>query len=158
VTSPHFDLVVRGATLVMPGHGEQAAIGVRDGPALAKLGRERGVHEVNVRVDAAGDHEEAVGAEFFVACHRAAELGYPARMGGRFLDRAADGITAVGNMTFALLGESMTTAVGREMAEGQVSTAPGSRPGCAGVSRTEYQPGLGGIAAHQVGSGRLSTE
>jgi hypothetical protein len=36
------------------------------------------VHEVRVRVDPAGNREQAVGAEFLPARHRAAELGDPA--------------------------------------------------------------------------------
>src|ERR1700733_11584580 len=64
-----------------PGEGRQRA-----GPEIvhprgflrAHRLRQRGADQVHVSVDAPGDDQQAVGAEFALAGHRAADLGYPA--------------------------------------------------------------------------------
>ena len=120
MTDPHFDLVIRGGTLVTPGRQEIADVGVRDGrieqlgggmTADAEVaahgllvipgGIDAHVHLVSAEVAAAAGHEPAWVDDFWTGSAAA----------------IAGGITTVGNMTFALPGESMTAAIAREMAE-----------------------------------------
>jgi dihydropyrimidinase len=127
VTSPRFDLVVRGGTLVMSGHREHAAIGVRDG-RIAQLGGPMTGHE-ELRAD--GLLVIPGGIDPHVHLRHAALAAELGQRGPVWADdfwtgslaALAGGITTVGNMTFARPGESMTAAVGREMAGARAEAA-----------------------------------
>ncbi len=121
MAAPHVDLVIRGGTIVTPGHQEIADAGVRAG-RIARLG---GAMTADAEIDAAGllvipggidGHVHLVSA----AVAAAASQREPAWVDDFWTGSAAaiaGGITTVGNMTFARPGESMTAAVAREMAE-----------------------------------------
>jgi dihydropyrimidinase len=122
MNAPRFDLVVRGGTIVSPGHREIADVGVRDG-RIAQLG---GAMTGQSELDADGllvipggidAHVHLVCAALAVEL---AELGEHQIWVDDFwtgsLAAIAGGITTVGNMTFGLPGESMTAAITREMA------------------------------------------
>jgi dihydropyrimidinase len=119
MAAPQYDLVVRGGTIVTPGHREIADLGVRDGRIAALGGVLTGrdeiradgllvipggidahVHLVNAALAAEAGQDEPIWVDDFWTGSLAALAG---------------GITTVGNMTFALPGESMTAAVAREM-------------------------------------------
>jgi dihydropyrimidinase len=130
VTQPTYDLVVRNGTIVTPGHREQADVGIAGG-RIAQLG---GTMTGRDEIDAGGllvlpggidAHVHLVCAD--VAAALAAEYpGEPAWADDFWTGSLAaigGGITTVGNMTFALPGESMTTAVAREMAGAQAEAA-----------------------------------
>jgi dihydropyrimidinase len=130
VTQPTYDLVVRNGTIVTPGHHEQADVGIAGG-RIAQLG---GTMTGRDEIDAGGllvlpggidAHVHLVCAD--VAAALAAEYpGEPAWADDFWTGSLAaigGGITTVGNMTFALPGESMTTAVAREMAGAQAEAA-----------------------------------
>ena len=117
-----FDLVVRGGTIVCPGRHEIADVGLRDGRIAQLGGAMSGASELDARgllVIPGG-----VDAHVHLVCAAlAAEL---AALGEQkvwvddfwtgSLAALAGGITTVGNMTFALPGESMMAAVARDMA------------------------------------------
>jgi dihydropyrimidinase len=117
---PRFDLVVRGGTIVTPGHREIADLGVRDG-RIAQIGGamsgegEVGAHGLLVIPGGVDAHvhlvcaalAEAVGPE---------EPAWVDDFWTGSLAALAGGITTIGNMTFALPGESMTAAIARDMA------------------------------------------
>jgi dihydropyrimidinase len=117
---PRFDLVVRGGTIVTPGHREIADLGVRDG-RIAQIGGamtgegEVGAHGLLVIPGGVDAHvhlvcaalAEAVGPE---------EPAWVDDFWSGSLAALAGGITTIGNMTFALPGESMTAAIARDMA------------------------------------------
>jgi dihydropyrimidinase len=117
---PHCDLVIRGGTVVTPGHQEIADVGVRDGQ-IAFLG---GQLTAEAEVDAAGLLVLPGGIDAHVHLVSAALAEATRQHGPIWVDdfwtgslaAFAGGITTVGNMTFALPGESMTDAVAREMA------------------------------------------
>ena len=130
MTQPTYDLVVRNGTVVTPGHREQADVGIAGG-RIAQLG---GAMTGQDEIDAGGLLVLPGGIDAHVhlvcaglAAVLAAELpgeppwvddfwtGSQAAIGG--------GITTVGNMTFAMPGESMTTAVARDMAGAQAEAA-----------------------------------
>jgi dihydropyrimidinase len=131
VTQLRFDLVVRNGTMVTPGHREQADIGIADGQ-IAQLGGTMTGHQ---EIDADGllVLPGGIDAHVHLVCAAlAAELeaefgaaepywaddfwtGSLAAIGG--------GITTVGNMTFAMPGESMTAAVARDMAGARAEAA-----------------------------------
>lgn len=134
MTQPRFDLVVRNGTVVTPGHREQAGVGISDG-RIAQLGEAMTGHE---EIDAGGllvlpggidAHVHLVCAE--VAAALAAEFpGEPPWVDGWVDDfwtgslaAIGGGITTVGNMTFAMPGESMTTAIAREMTGARAEAA-----------------------------------
>ena len=117
-----FDLVVRGGTIVSPGHSETADVGLRDGRIAQLSGAMTGAAELDARgllvipggIDA---HVHLVCAGLAAKLATLGEhtvwvddfwTGSLAALGG--------GITTVGNMTFALPGESMATAIERDMA------------------------------------------
>lgn len=119
MAAPDFDLVVRGATLVVPGGTEAADVGIRDG-RIAQLGGDMtGRRELS----AAG----LLGMPGGLDAHT--HLVYQALAGwfrGKHpvwaddfwtgsLAAIAGGITTVGNMTFPLPGESPRDAIAREM-------------------------------------------
>jgi dihydropyrimidinase len=120
VTVAHCDLVVRGATVVTPGHQEIADVGVDDGQLVQLGGPMTGEDEI----DAAGllVFPAGIDAHVHLVCAALAEATGrddpiwvdDFRTGS--LAAFAGGITTVGNMTFALAGESMTAAVERDMA------------------------------------------
>jgi dihydropyrimidinase len=118
---PQFDLVVRGGTVVTPGRREVADIGVRDGRIVQLGGAMTGQEEL----DAGGLLVMPGGIDAHVHLVCAALAGELARLGEHqtwvddfwtgSLAAIAGGITTVGNMTFALPGESMTAAIARDM-------------------------------------------
>jgi dihydropyrimidinase len=119
VTSP-FDLVIRNGTVITSGHREIADVGVRDG-RIAGIGGTLSGSEV---IDADGLLVLPGGIDAHVHLVYAAlaeELGQqePVWVDDFWtgsLAAIAGGITTVGNMTFALPGETMTEAIAREMA------------------------------------------
>jgi len=118
--APPFDLVVRNGTVITPGHREIADVGVRDG-RVARIG---GVMAGQDELDADGLLVLPGGIDahvHLVYAALAAELGQqePVWVDDFWtgsLAAISGGITTVGNMTFALPGESMTAAIAREMA------------------------------------------
>jgi dihydropyrimidinase len=120
VAVPHCDLVIRGGTVVTPGHREIADIGVSDGQ-IAQVGRQM-TGEDEVR--AAGLLVLPGGIDAHVHLVSAALAQATTQRGPIWVDdfwtgslaAFAGGITTLGNMTFALPGESMTDAVARDMA------------------------------------------
>lgn len=116
----HCDLVIRGGTVVTPGHQEIADLGVTDGQIAQVGGQLTGEEEV----DAAGLLVLPAGIDAHVHLVSAALAEATRERGPIWVDdfwtgslaAFAGGITTVGNMTFALPGESMTDAVAREMA------------------------------------------
>ncbi len=120
MTVAHRDLVVRGGSVRTPGHQEIADVGVSGGQIVQFGGQMTGEDEI----DAAGllVLPGGIDAHVHLVC------GALAQATGRdeptwvddfwtgSLAAFAGGITTVGNMTFALAGESMTEAVAREMA------------------------------------------
>ncbi|MGH3394343.1 MAG: amidohydrolase family protein [Streptosporangiaceae bacterium] len=130
MTQPTYDLVVRNGTVVAPGHREQADVGIAGG-RIAQLG---GAMTGQDEIDAGGllvlpggidAHVHLVCADMAVAL--AAEfVGEPVWADDFWTGSLAaigGGITTVGNMTFAMPGESMTTAVARDMAGAQAEAA-----------------------------------
>jgi dihydropyrimidinase len=117
---PRFDLVIRGGTIVTPGHREIADLGVQDG-RIAQIGgamtgeEELGAHGLLVIPGGVDAHvhlvcaalAEAVGPE---------EPAWVDDFWTGSLAALSGGITTIGNMTFALPGESMTAAIARDMA------------------------------------------
>jgi dihydropyrimidinase len=130
VTEQRFDLVVRNGTVVTPGHREQADVGITGG-RIAQLG---GTMTGAGEIDAAGllvipggidAHVHLMCAQF-TAQMTAAQPGEPVWVDDFWtgsLAAIAGGITTVGNMTFALPGESMTQAVARDMAGARAEAA-----------------------------------
>jgi dihydropyrimidinase len=122
MNTPRFDLIIRGGTIVSPGHHEIADVGVRDG-RIAQLG---GAMTGQGELDARGLMviPGGIDAHVHLVCAALAEelagLGEHQIWVDDFwtgsLAAIAGGITTVGNMTFALPGESMTTAIARDMA------------------------------------------
>ncbi len=116
----HCDLVIRGGTVVTPGHQEIADVGVSDGQIAQVGGHLTGEDEV----DAAGLLVLPGGIDAHVHLVSAALAEATRQRGPIWVDdfwtgslaAFAGGITTVGNMTFTLPGESMTEAVAREMA------------------------------------------
>ena len=130
MTEQRFDLVVRNGTIVTPGHREQANVGITGG-RIAQLG---GTMTGAAEIDADGllvipggidAHVHLMCAQF-TAQVAAAEPGEPVWADDFWtgsLAAIAGGITTVGNMTFALPGESMTQAVARDMAGARAGAA-----------------------------------
>jgi dihydropyrimidinase len=120
VAGLHCDLVIRGGTVVTPGHQEVADVGVSDGQIAQVGGQITGEDDV----DAAGLLVLPGGIDAHVHLVSAALAEEASQRGPTWVDNFwtgslaafAGGITTVGNMTFALPGESMTDAVAREMA------------------------------------------
>jgi dihydropyrimidinase len=117
-----FDLVIRGGTVVTPGRREAADIGVRAG-RIGRIGGEmQGADELDARglLVIPGGIDAHVHLVCAALAERLAALGEPKSWVDDFwtgsLAAIAGGITTVGNMTFALPGESMTTAIARDMA------------------------------------------
>jgi len=128
MAAARFDLVVRGGTIVSPGHRETAHVGVQDG-RIAQLG---GAMTGQDELDAQGllvipggidGHVHLVTAGLAAL---AAELGEQAWVDDFWtgsLAAIAGGITTVGNMTFVGPGESMTAAIARDMAGASTEAA-----------------------------------
>src|SRR5580704_8275088 len=117
-----FDLVIRGGTVVTPGRQEAADIGVRAG-RIGRIGGEmQGADELDARglLVIPGGIDAHVHLVCAALAERLAALGEPKSWMDDFwtgsLAAIAGGITTVGNMTFALPGESMTAAIARDMA------------------------------------------
>ena len=120
--APMFDLVVRGGTIVTPGRYEIGDVGVRDGRIAQLGGAMNGLDEVDARglLVMPGGIDAHVHLVCAALAAELAGLGEPETWVDDFwtgsLAAIAGGITTVGNMTFALPGESMTTAIARDMA------------------------------------------
>jgi dihydropyrimidinase len=120
MAAPRCELVVRGGTLVTPGHHESADIGIRDGRIVQLGGGMAGQYELDARgllvlpggIDA---HVHLVCAALADAVGRQEPMWVDDFWTGS-LAAIAGGITTVGNMTFGLHGESMTEAIARDMA------------------------------------------
>jgi dihydropyrimidinase len=115
-----FDLVVRGGTVVAPGNHQIADVGVRDGQIAqiggAMTGREElDAHGLLVIPGGIDAHVHLVHAALGEAVREHEPVWVDDFWTGS-LAAFAGGITTVGNMTFAMPGESMTAAVAREMA------------------------------------------
>jgi dihydropyrimidinase len=112
------DVVIRGGTIVTPGHHEIADIGVQDG-RIAQLG---GSMTGGTDLDASGLLVIPGGIDAHV--HLVSAEARKAWEGPLWVDdfwsaslaAFAGGITTVGNMTFALPGESLADAIRRDMA------------------------------------------
>ncbi|HEX4092303.1 MAG TPA: amidohydrolase family protein [Trebonia sp.] len=121
-----FDRVIRGGTVVTPGHQEVADVGVRDG-RIAQLG---GAMTGEEELDARGllVLPGGIDAHVHLVTPALAEAfsGEPIWVDDFWTgSRAAlaGGITTIANMTFALDGETMTDAVTREMTEAAAEAA-----------------------------------
>ena len=130
MTQHNFDLVVRNATIVTPGRPEQADVGISGGRIGQLGGSMTGAEEIDASgllalpggIDA---HVHLMGA---AVSARVAELepgepGWVDDFWSGSLAAIAGGITTVGNMTFALPGETMTQAVARDMADARAEAA-----------------------------------
>ena len=115
------DVVIRGGTVITPGHREVADVGVRGG-RIAQLGG--AMSGGGTDIDASGllvipggidAHVHLVCAQTLRAWGDEASLWVDDFWTGS-LAAIAGGITTVGNMTFALPSESMADAIAREMA------------------------------------------
>ncbi|HYZ53137.1 MAG TPA: amidohydrolase family protein [Streptosporangiaceae bacterium] len=122
-----FEFVVRGGTIVTPGHREVADVGVRDGKIAQLGGAMRGQAELDARgllVIPGG-----IDAHVHLVCGASAEAAgqqephWVDDFWSGSLAAIAGGVTTVGNMTFALPGESMTAAIAREMAGASAEAA-----------------------------------
>jgi dihydropyrimidinase len=117
-----FDLVIRGGTIVCPGRREIADVGVRDGRITQLGGAMTGLDELDARglLIIPGGIDAHVHLVCAALAAELAGLGEHQTWVDDFwtgsLAALAGGITTVGNMTFALPGESMTAAVARDMA------------------------------------------
>jgi dihydropyrimidinase len=122
MNAQRFDLVVRGGTIVTPGSREIADVGVRDGRIAQLGGTMAGLDEVDARglLVLPGGIDAHVHLVCAALATELAALGEDQTWVDDFwtgsLAAIAGGITTVGNMTFALPGESMTTAIARDMA------------------------------------------
>ena len=125
---PDFELVVRGGTVVVPGRHEIADVGVRDGRIAQIGGAMTGQEELSAHgllVIPGG-----VDAHTHLVCAALAEA-VGGQRGPMWVDdfwtgslaAFAGGITTIGNMTFAMSGESMTAAIAREMAGASAEAA-----------------------------------
>jgi dihydropyrimidinase len=125
VAIAHYELVVRGGTIVTPGHHEIADVGVRDG-RIAQVGgamtgqEELDAHGLLVIPGGIDAHVHLVCAALTAA---ADEPTWVDDFWTGSLAAIAGGVTTVGNMTFALPGESMTAAIAREMAGASAEAA-----------------------------------
>jgi dihydropyrimidinase len=127
VVVPRFELVVRGGTVVTPGHREIADVGVQDG-RIAQIGGamtgegELGAHGLLVIPGGVDAHVHLVCAALAEAVGQE-EPAWVDDFWTGSLAALAGGITTVGNMTFALPGESMTAAIARDMAGASAEAA-----------------------------------
>jgi dihydropyrimidinase len=130
VTRQRFDLVIRNGMIVTPGHREQADVGITGGRIAQLGGTITGAGEIDAGgllvipggIDA---HVHLMCAQF-TGQMTAARPGEPVWVDDFWtgsLAAIAGGITTVGNMTFALPGESMTRAVARDMAGARAEAA-----------------------------------
>jgi len=114
-----FDLVVRGGTVVTPGRQEVADIGVRDGRIAQLGGAMAGSDELNARgllvIPGGIDAHVHLVTKTLAGAFPDEPIWVDDFWSGS-LAAIAGGITTVGNMTFALDGETMTDAIAREMA------------------------------------------
>ena len=115
---PDFELVVRGGTVVVPGRHEIADVGVRDG-RIAQIGgamtgqEELGAHGLLVIPGGVDAHTHLVCAELAEAVGGQRGPMWVDDFWTGSLAAFAGGITTIGNMTFAMSGESMTAAIAR---------------------------------------------
>jgi dihydropyrimidinase len=127
VVVPDFELVVRGGTVVAPGHREVADVGVQDGRIAQVGGAMTGRGELDARglllmpggIDA---HVHLVSAALAELLGQQEPIWVDDFWTGS-LAAIAGGITTIGNMSSALPGESMTTAIAREMAGARAEAA-----------------------------------
>ncbi len=191
VASAAMDLVVRGGEIVIPGHRGIADVGVRGGRIVQLGGAMSGQDELDAHgllVVPGG-----IDAHVHLVCAAlAAALGQeePPQQEPIWVDdfwtgslaAIAGGVTTVGNMTFALPGESMTAAIAREMAgagaeaavdwflhpvltglgdDAAAQVAALAAEGHASVkvflSEPEYAPGTPGLAETIAAAGRAGS-
>ena len=121
----HCELVVRGGTIVARGRQEIADVGVRDGRIAQIGGAMTGAEEIDAHgllVIPGG-----IDAHVHLVCAALAQAADEPIWVDDFwtgsLAAIAGGVTTVGNMTFALPGESMTAAIAREMAGASTEAA-----------------------------------
>ena len=125
---PDFELVVRGGTIVVPGRHEIADVGVRDG-RIAQIGgamtgqEELGAHGLLVIPGGVDAHTHLVCAALAEAVGGQRGPMWVDDFWTGSLAAFAGGITTIGNMTFAMSGESMTAAIAREMAGASAEAA-----------------------------------
>jgi dihydropyrimidinase len=125
VAIAHCELVVRGGTVVAPGQNEIADVGVRHG-RIAQIGgamtgqEELDAHGLLVIPGGIDAHVHLVCAALAAA---ADEPVWVDDFWTGSLAAIAGGVTTIGNMTFALPGESMTAAIAREMAGASAEAA-----------------------------------
>jgi dihydropyrimidinase len=125
VAIAHYELVVRGGTIVAPGNHEIADVGVRQG-RIAQIG---GAMTGQEELDAHGllVIPGGIDAHVHLVCAALAEAADEPVWVDDFwtgsLAAIAGGVTTVGNMTFAQPGESMTAAIAREMAGASAEAA-----------------------------------
>lgn len=124
---PHFESVIRAGTVVAPGHREITDVGVQDGRIAQVGGAMTGRGELDARglllipggIDA---HVHLVSAMLAGRLGRQEPVWVDDFWTGS-LAAIAGGITTIGNMSFALPGESMTAAIAREMAGARAEAA-----------------------------------
>jgi dihydropyrimidinase len=125
-----FDLVVRGGTIVGPGHREVADVGVREGRIAQLGGAMAGRDEIDARgllvlpggIDA-HVHLVTAGLRERVADAYPDEPVWVDDFWSGSLAAIAGGITSIGNMTFPLPGETMSEAVARDAAGASAEAA-----------------------------------
>ena len=121
------ELVIRGGTIITPGHHEVADVGIRDGK-IAQLG---GAMTAEAELDARGLLVIPGGIDAHVHLVAGGPAGGPGDQEPQWVDdfwsgslaALAGGVTTVGNMTFARPGESMPAAIAREMAGASAEAA-----------------------------------
>jgi dihydropyrimidinase len=122
VSATEFDLVVRGGAIVGSGRDEIADIGVRAGRIAQLGGAMTGTEELDARglLILPGGIDAHVHLVCAALAAQLAALGEEKFWVDDFwtgsLAAFAGGITTVGNMTFALPGESMAAAIARDVA------------------------------------------
>jgi dihydropyrimidinase len=127
VVTSALDLVIRNGTVITPGHREIADVGVRDGRIAGIGGTMSGPEEI----DADGLLVLPGGIDAHVHLVYAALAAELSQQEPVWVDdfwtgslaAIAGGITTVGNMTFALPGETMTEAIAREIAGASAEAA-----------------------------------
>jgi dihydropyrimidinase len=129
--APDYDLIIRGVSVITPGRQERADLGVAGG-RIAQIGGAMSGDQV---VDADGllVIPGGIDAHVHLVCAEVAALladyegGQEPQWADDFwsgsLAAFAGGITTIGNMTFPMPGESMTTAIAREMAGARAEAA-----------------------------------
>jgi len=157
MTVQQYELVVRGGTVVTPGRQEAADIGIQNGRIAQVGGAMSGPEEIDghgllVLPGGIDAHVHLVCAAVRAAVQAVVGPEEPVWVDDFWtgsLAAIAGGITTVANMTFALPGESMTTAIAREMAGAAAEAAVDwfLHPVLAGLNDRTADGTAGGTAA-----------